>query len=244
MWKITPLNLGVLTVNKNGLTFGRGTGESVEVPCVGWLLAKKDGTVVLVDTGPSDDTEWGTKYHNPLTKTEEQRLENVLLRYGVDPRQVKKCILTHLHWDHAYGALKLPNAEIIVQSDELRYAIDPLPPDWKHYETRITKKRPFFLDLYEQIKTVRGDCVIDEGLEVILLPGHSPGSQGILVSTENGRFLMTGDLINIRENWESRIPPGIFYSLEKCYESFDKIQRLNVRVLPGHDWSVFQLFNE
>ncbi|MDA8228253.1 MAG: hypothetical protein M0T74_11265 [Desulfitobacterium hafniense] len=41
-------------------------------------------------------------------------------------------MLTHLHWDHAYGVLKLPNAEVIVQSDELRYAIDPLPVDWKH----------------------------------------------------------------------------------------------------------------
>ncbi|GAB6154625.1 N-acyl homoserine lactonase family protein [Desulfosporosinus burensis] len=241
MWKITPLNLGVLTVTKSGLTYGRGGREKVEVPCIGWLLTNDRGTKILVDAGPCDDTQWGTKYHNPLKKEKSQRLENVLSTLGVELGNINKCILTHLHWDHAYGVLKLPNAEVIVQSDELRYAIDPFPVDWKHYETWISTKIPFFMGFYPQIKTVRGRCELDDGLEVIPLPGHSPGSQGILVETEKGKYLIAGDAINIMENWLEKIPPGLFYNLEKCYETYDKLRGMKVKILPGHDWKAFDV---
>ena len=51
MWKITPLNFGVLTVTKSGLTYGCGVGEKMEVPCIGWLLTNNKGTKILVDQG-------------------------------------------------------------------------------------------------------------------------------------------------------------------------------------------------
>jgi len=241
LWKVKPLNLGTLTVYRNGLTFGRGAGERLEIPCVGWILTNSDGKHIIVDTGPCDNEEWGTKYHNPFKKTQEQRLEVVLKESGINPKDIKLCILTHLHWDHAYGTMKLPNAKVIVQSNELKYAVDPLAPDKKHYEMNISGKKPFFLEFFERIETVKGDCVIDEGLEVVLLPGHSPGSQGILVTTEHDKYLITGDLINIKENWEARIPPGIFYSLEDCYSSFAKMEKLKAKILPGHDWKVFEM---
>lgn len=240
MWSIKPLNLGTLTTYKNGLTFGRGSGEKLEIPCIGWVLTNFNGKHVIVDTGPCDNEEWGTKYHNPLKKSKNQRLEVALEEAGVKCNDVDLCILTHLHWDHAYGALKLPNAKVIVQSDELKYSVDPLPPDRKHYELNINGKKPFFLDFFERIETVKGDCKIAEGLEVVLLPGHSPGSQGILVTTGYDKYLITGDLINIKENWESQIPPGIFYSLEDCYNSFSKMKKIKAKILPGHDWEVFK----
>ncbi|QNB47191.1 MBL fold metallo-hydrolase [Thermanaerosceptrum fracticalcis] len=242
MWGIKPLNLGTLTVYKSGLTFGKGAGERLEVPCIGWLLTNSNGNCVLVDTGPSDDENWGTKYHNPLKKSKNQRLEFALEEIGVKPEDIKLCLLTHLHWDHAYGALKLPNAKIVVQSEELKYSVDPLPPDRKHYEMNIEGKKPFFINYFERIETVNGDCHIDEGLEVVLLPGHSPGSQGILVTTPQKKYLITGDLINIRENWDNQTPPGIFYSLEHCYNSFAKMKKINADILPGHDWEVFRMF--
>ena len=38
----------------------------------------------------------------------------------------KQFILTHLHWDHAYGVLELPKAKVIVQKEELKYACLPI----------------------------------------------------------------------------------------------------------------------
>ncbi|KJS81878.1 MAG: hypothetical protein JM58_16085 [Peptococcaceae bacterium BICA1-8] len=243
MWKITPLNLGVLTVKKSGLIFGNKSNESLKVPCIGWLLTNNTGKKVIIDTGPSDDEVWGTKYHNPLKKHYDQRLEVALLKHGINADEINLCILTHLHWDHAYGALKLPNAKIIVQREELRYAVDPFPPDWKHYEKNFEEKSPFFLKFFHQIETVNGDCEIEKGMKLIHLPGHSPGSQGILVTTNQGEFLIVGDLINIMESWECnpKLPPGIFYSLEDCYSSFNKIDKLGVTILSGHDWRAFNM---
>ncbi len=245
MWKLIPLNLGLLTVKKSGLILGHMQDVFLQIPCIGWLLISKKGKKVIVDTGPCDDEGWGTKYHNPLKKSNDQRLEVALLKHNIDPNEIDLSILTHLHWDHAYGALKLPNTKLIIQRTELQYAIDPFPPDWKHYEKNIAGKDPFFLKFYKQIETVNGDCEIDKGLKVVHLPGHSPGSQGVLVATAEGEFLLAGDLINIMEAWNNdpKLPPGIFYSLEDCYSSFDKLNNLiiksNVTILPGHDSQVF-----
>lgn len=37
------------------------------------------------------------------------------------------------------------------------------------------------------------------GVRLITLPGHSPGSQGVLVDTEKGKCLIAGDLFNSME---------------------------------------------
>lgn len=245
MWKIVPLDLGVLTTKKSGLIFG-GKPESVEIPCIGWILTnEKTGRKIVIDAGPCDDEEWGTRYHNPLKKHKNQRLEIALSKHGVVPDEVDLCILTHLHWDHAYGVLKLPKVKTLVQKEELRYAVDPFPPDWKHYERNIEGRNPFFLEFYSQIETVVGDCEIEKGIKLFHLPGHSPGSQGVLVTTAQGEFLIVGDLINVIESWESnpKLPPGIYGSLQDCYTSFAKIKKLNATILPGHDWRVFKMFS-
>jgi glyoxylase-like metal-dependent hydrolase (beta-lactamase superfamily II) len=76
---------------------------------------------------------------------------------------------------------------VIIPSKELNYAVAPLLLDKKHYEMNISGKNPFFLEFFERIETVKGDCIIDEGLEVFLLPGHFPGSQEIIVITEHDK---------------------------------------------------------
>ena len=42
------------------------------------------------------------------------------------------------------------------------------------------------------LAVVDGDCVIGAGLRLIPTPGHSPGHQGLLVETAEGRELLGG----------------------------------------------------
>lgn len=248
MWTIHPLDLGTLTVTKGAQAYKHGVrhgvGETVDVPCIAWLLSGSDGTRILVDSGPSEDLEWGSRHHNPIRRTDKQLLRNALAVLGVKPDQISRCVLTHLHWDHAYGALELPNAEIIVQSEELKYAIDPLPVERGYYETEVGDRKPFFLEFFAQIKTIRGEYGLAPGLTVVPLPGHTPGMQGVLAETAGGRFLLAGDLVNCLENWTERIPPGIYYSLEACYASFQIIEGLNAAVLPSHDLRAFAMLGK
>ena len=249
MWKIIPLDVGTLYVTRSTQLARHGAkfdvGRIVAEPCIVWLLTNLDtGRVILVDTGPGEDTEWASVQHNPLQCAPEQRLSAVLAKYNLNCEDIDTVILTHLHWDHAYGALHLPNAKLYVQKEELRYAVAPLPSDRRVYENQLGDDIPYFLKLYNQYVFLDGDSVFDNGLEIITLPGHTPGSQGVVVDTKKGKYIIAGDLISIKEGWDLRIPCGLYTNMEDCYRSFAKMESYDAIVLGGHDYAPFELFKD
>lgn len=248
MWAITPLCLGVTTVWRGGFIMKQGpeSSERFDVPHTAFLLQDEAaGRKILVDAGISGDLEWSSRHHNPIKREPDQYLIPALARYHTRPEELEMVILTHLHWDHAKGVLELPaTIPVYVQRSELFYALDPCPPDAKHYETNVKDELPYFLKYYHQLRLLDGEQTITEGIRVIPLPGHSPGSQGIVVETGNGPYVITGDLINCMENWTKRIPAGICHSLNDYYQSFAKLERLEkqgAKILPGHDFAVFDM---
>ncbi len=92
---------------------------------------------------------------------------------------------------------------------------------------------------------VEGDTNLVPGIDLITLPGHTPGFQGVLVNTAGGRYLIAGDTLNFFENWEGKgffehIAPGIHYNVADCYQTFAKIKKIGAHILPGHDSRVFE----
>lgn len=245
-WTIKPLDLATLKMTAGAQVYKHGVkqnvGEVIDTPCIALLLINdRTGKKIMVDAGPADDTVWGSKYHNPISRSEEQMLENALKKYDTTVDEIEMVILTHLHWDHGYGVLKLPNARVIVQKEEIRYAVCPLPLDKKHYELNIKEKMPFFLEFFNRIETVNGDVAVEDGIKVVVLPGHSPGSQGVVINTEKGKYMIAGDLINAVENWEKRLPGGLYGNMEDCYMSFDKIEEQGAIMIPSHDYAAFKI---
>ncbi len=232
---VHPLDLGTLNVDKSGLTLRSGLGTRVDAPCLGYLILG-GASPILVDSGPCADPHWGTQHHNPFRRSPEQSLEAALALYGLTPDDIPRVIITHLHWDHCYGNASLPKARFIVQRRELAYAIAPLPCDAPIYESQLHPIH--FLNSLARFDIVDGDCDIAPGVRCILLPGHTPGLQGVLVSTESGRVMLASDHCPLYENFQSLIPTGIIHSLEAWYESTARIKELADRILPGHDLRV------
>ena len=245
MWKIIPLDLGIIEVarSSNIMIANSRAGEIVPNTSIAWLLINEnDGRKVLIDTGAVEDVEWSRKYHVPcIREREDQYLVPALAKYGVKPEDIEYIVLTHLHWDHAYGLDKIPQAKIYVQRKELLHAVSQNRYDAKIYESNIPGKVPFFLNAYDRMIFLDGDAEIDEGLQVLFLPGHSPGSQGVIIETKQGRYIIAGDLINTSENWEKRIPCGLHLDVQSCYDSFEKIAQTGATVLPAHDYTAFDL---
>ncbi|MDR0851530.1 MAG: N-acyl homoserine lactonase family protein, partial [Clostridiales Family XIII bacterium] len=81
------------------------------------------------------------------------------------------------------------------------------------------------------------------GISVLVLPGHSSGLQGIVVDTESGGYVITGDLVPLWENWSSvpKIPNGSLEDLDTILKSYAKLEEKigNRKILPGHDPKVF-----
>jgi glyoxylase-like metal-dependent hydrolase (beta-lactamase superfamily II) len=230
-----PLDLGTLTVDKSGLTLRRGLGTKVDAPCLGYLILG-GSQPILVDSGPCVDPNWGTQYHNPFRRSREQSLAAALARHTLAPADIQRVIVSHLHWDHCYGNLDLPNARFVVQRREIAYAVAPLPCDAPIYETQLHPVH--FLKAFERFDVIDGDMDIAPGVRCVLLPGHTPGLQGVLVETASGRVMIVSDHCPLFENYDSLVPTGIIHDLEAWYASTARVRTLADRILPGHDMRV------
>src|SRR5574341_502365 len=229
--RIRPLNLGVLTKFERSLfLLNRAHGETVEAPCIAWLVHGASCNI-LVDAGPCDPTTAAAQYRRALSQGPEQRLPAALQRGGMTPADVDLVILTHLHWDHSYSLELMTKATILVQKEEVRYAMAPLPTDRRAYGLAFRGFRPGWFEAYDRFELVDGDKDALPGVAVYLLPGHTPGSQGVGVETREGTYLIAGDNVPLLENWTGdehlrHIPSGLHVDLEAYFRSFDKMDRI------------------
>ena len=239
-YRIIPINVGTFeALPKQTCMYRMHREVTYEAPCVMWYIAGTNNGI-LVDLGPPDPRQAFENRGFVMRRTEQQHPVAALKAIGVDPRTVKTVILTHLHWDHAWGFHLFENATFLIQRKEMQYAVAPLPcHKTLYWEKHIGK--PQFVDFLEKIRAVDGDQTVAEGVEVVLLPGHTPGFQGVSVATEKGNFFIAGDTVGLYECLESTppVPSGLFNNLEDYYKSLEKIERIADHILPGHDPKVF-----
>ncbi|WP_214410077.1 MBL fold metallo-hydrolase [Sphaerisporangium fuscum] len=147
-----------------------------------YLLRGRTGRTVLVDTGvgatDSPASTWA-----PVPGT----LLGELARVGVAPGDVDTVVLTHLHSDHAGGAVvdgvpAFPNARHVIQRAEVEWVGSGGP---NPILERVL--RP----LTGMVDAVDGEAEVIPGVRAILAPGHTPGHQVV----EIGRLTLTGDLV-------------------------------------------------
>jgi N-acyl homoserine lactone hydrolase len=227
-WTIAPLVLATAVRNISQMLLMARQGASVDTAVLGWLIRSGE-QAVLVDTGFGSMEKEDLK--GEFKRTPEQTVEAQLKRFALKPEEVELVINTHLHLDHCAGNCYVPNARFVVQRSELQYALDPLPAHKQAYDVDLPLMN---LDLLD------GDSEIADGIRVITTPGHSPGSQAVLVDTESGLFVMAGDTIAHYVNMEvpkgaSFWPGPLYVDLREYYQSLDRLRDLGGTILPGHD---------
>jgi glyoxylase-like metal-dependent hydrolase (beta-lactamase superfamily II) len=205
-------------------------GKKINCPILAWLLAS-ESKKILVDTGGSPPD--GKRYQ-PYVREAGQDLENQLKARGVSPEEIHDIVLTHLHWDHAGANDIFSGANFYAQQKEIDYARSPLPIHVNSYDHGLVFKTDY--------KTIDGPADLFAGLSVILTPGHSPGSQSVIVNTAKGKYVIVGDLIALYSCFEAdpMIANGIHTDLYSYYESLNAIKNLQLPILPGHDPKVLR----
>lgn len=228
---------------KPTITYHRGWGEMYDPTLLVFLITGGE-TPILVDTGPSTVEAARDLHGYKLVLNPSERLPEALGAVGVDLAHIGIVVNTHLHWDHCSNNGLFPHARIIVQASEITYAVDPL--EWNRIAfEKIDGVQPPWFSTWGNMETVDGDVEIAPGISTVLLPGHTPGSQGILVEADGGRYLIAGDCVPTYENWEgdalaSHIPDGLYYDLGAYAKSFRKIEDLGAEVIPSHDAAVLE----
>ena len=206
-----------------------------------WYLT--NGEVhILVDTGPADPAWALTNRGFHLMQPPENTMPAFLDRMHLSPDQIDLVICTHLHWDHCQNHGLFPSTEFLVQKRELEHAIHPLPMDRSIYGWGADQSAPF-LRVASRYKAIEGDYEVSPGITVVLIPGHTPGLQGVLVEAETARYFLASDCIPLFENWigVEAIPSGIYVNMEDYHISLGKIRSLRADfVLPGHDARVLE----
>jgi len=132
-----------------------------------WVVSTSAG-VVLIDSGYGD------------------QLESVLLpglkTLGVDPTQVKYVILGHGHGDHFGGAayFQQRGARVVMAGPDWDLVETP-PPAGRGAATIQPPKR--------DIVAVEGQAITvgDVAFTPVMIPGHTPGSMGVIFPVKDGR---------------------------------------------------------
>ena len=240
-FELLPLRCGhVVNLAVANFLYRTECGDTrIDAPCIAWLL-RGPGGPILVDTGPGTRDQ-APQHYRPGDP--DDFLPPELARHGVDPLAIETVILTHLHNDHVGGAGHFPNATFHVQLRELQEAVWPVPFQRPIYEVNRRGHLPAWVHVLDRFAALDGDTVIIPGISTVMLPGHTSGSQGVLVDTVAGPHLLPGDLVPLRENWPGpgtdSVPNGNHTDLYACERSFRRLAKLGATVLPSHDPRIF-----
>jgi glyoxylase-like metal-dependent hydrolase (beta-lactamase superfamily II) len=155
------------------------------------LLIEAPGALVLVDTGVGNknDEKFRDIYgvENEGTPT---RLEDGIRSAGFHPEEVDIVLLTHLHFDHAGGAVRtredgtlapsFPGARYVVQEKELEFSRSSNERVRASYIRRNTEAitAAGLWDLAD------GETLLTEGVRLLPTPGHTPHHQSVLIESE------------------------------------------------------------
>jgi len=152
--------------------------------------------LILVDAGAG--TWWGGGVLG--------RLLGSLRSAGYAPEEVDLVLVTHLHSDHVGGLTTddgkrvFPNADVYVAKAESDFWLSP------EIAAKAPKDaQPFFQSAQAiagpYIKagkwhTFSGSETIIEGMQLVALPGHTPGHTGYEFSSEGQKILFWGDIVH------------------------------------------------
>lgn len=153
-----------------------GRYETGDMPAPGYLIQTDDGTNILVDTGLSRETIGAYKQpgYRGWRVDEQDYVVAQLAALGLKPDDITYLIATHLDPDHAGGTDEFPDAEIVIQREQIEAARAEVHP--RFARTRANWDAP---GLHYRI--VEGDTKLVPGVELIAAGGHAPGLQAVLV---------------------------------------------------------------
>lgn len=207
-----------------------------------WLI-RGGGRTILVDTG----------FNHARAKARKREILRLptegLERLGVKPGDVETVIVTHLHYDHAGNLDLFPDAEFIIQDEEVHFATG-------RYMRYKAARQAFEADDVTQliranykgrVRFVDGDEELFPGVTVHLVGGHSRGLMAVSVTTKRGLVVLASDAAHFYANVTKGNPFPIVADVPENCESHERLFRLAGgldHLIPGHDPKVSEVYPE
>lgn len=162
------------------------------------LLIKFDNRNILIDTGN------GTKFNDKFAEMynidkQSSDITLSLSALGVKSEEITDVIFTHLHFDHAGGATYKKDNEILPSFPNAKHYVQKEHLNWANYPS-YKDKASFLKENWEPIQyagmvelTDGPGSIIDKGIELIPVHGHTPAMQLVKISSEGSSLLFCAD---------------------------------------------------
>lgn len=215
--KVIPLSEGSFTIDNSKLfvPFDPSKDE-MEERARGSLLVEvqpfvvlSSEDIILIDTGLGFEKDGVLQIHQNL------------MQQGINPGEVTKVLMSHLHKDHSGGMgqereglgkrLSFPNATYYVQRKELEYAFTKGAPSYRTHELECLLNNP-------QVQLLDGDGVIDNYIGYEVTGAHSPFHQVFRIVDGGMTVFFGGDDAPQLQQMKSRFIAKYDYDGKKCME--------------------------
>ena len=229
--KLYRLDCGHSLANDESVwTPGENVGRSIEFSSTCWLL-KRGSEWLLWDTGVpeaalNDPKGWSTLpklivYH--LDKT----LTGQLAEIGLKTSDITYVALSHTHGDHIGNVRLFPNSTVLMQRSEYNWISSPDGTNDNVNELKALARQLLGTPNHLQLPDGDTDVFSDGSVTLVSTPGHTPGSQSLLVHLRNSGFIiLSGDVVHLQENFEKNIVPSLNTDKAASIASMDKVRRM------------------
>lgn len=217
--KIIPLSEGAFSIDQTKvfIPFNKATDNIQERP-MGSLLVEVQPFVVLTKTDIIL-LDTGLGFCNPDGVLQ---LHQHLADNGINPMEVTKVLLSHLHKDHSGGVarkdkvlktqhISFPNATYYVSKEELAYAIEKGKPSYTPDEFAI-------LNRSDNVVFLEGDGSIDNAILFETTGAHSPHHMAFWIEEDGEVIFFGADVAPQLQQMKSRFVAKYDFDGKKCME--------------------------
>jgi N-acyl homoserine lactone hydrolase len=187
----------------------------------------------------NDPKGWSTLpklivYH--LDKTITGQLAGI----GLKPGDITYVALSHTHGDHIGNVNLFPASTIVMQQVEYSWIKSPDGANDNVNQLKALARK--LLGTPEHLQLIDGDTDLfgDGSVTLISTPGHTPGSQSLLVHLKNSGFvILSGDVVHLEGNFEKDIVPSLNTDKAASIASMEKVRRMigtyHAKLFINHD---------
>lgn len=217
--KVIPLSEGSFTIDKSKLfvPFDEKEDELKERP-KGSLLVEVQPFVVIT----SEDVLLLDAGLGFTTSDGKLQIQDNLIKAGINPSEITKVLMTHLHKDHAGGVaienkedktcnLAFPSAKYFIQKKELDFAFQKGFPSYILEELECLKEA-------RQVTLLDGNGIIDGYISYEMTGAHSPFHQVFKIIDSGETVFFGGDDAPQLHQMKTRFIAKYDYDGKKCME--------------------------